>query len=419
MFKSGSLLLAVDLYKKYSKAKNRISARSELDLVIWKSKSTRQTIFLDVSSLAHMDHGGGIQRVQRSMIDNWCDYPPKDFDVIPIYYSESGGVFVYVTPQEIPNLRRFQNEKSGIVEMSSGDIYFNMDLNYRFIIEKSNFYFNLREHQIKVYSMIYDILPLSLPDAFPDGIHALHLNWFEHALRNSKLVCISKTVENSVAEWGNKYGLSAQTTTIKLGSDLFGRLSPHELMDQKNISKTKLNFLVVSTIEIRKCHELVLDAFEILWAEGLEVNLTFVGRKGWKVDDLLARIQLHQRLGKELFWLNNISDEDLKKMYRESTALINASIGEGFGLPLVEASLFGLPLILRDIEIFREVAGESAWYFATNDARELALSIRSWVESYSKGSIHSNTDIKVISWQDTCKQIIGIFEIDKINESRV
>ena len=101
-------------------------------------------------------------------------------------------------------------------------------------------------------------------------------------------------------------------------------------------------------------------------------------------------------------------------MYSDSVALINASIDEGFGLPLVEASVFGLPLILRDIEIFREVAGEKAWYFATNDAEELAASIESWIKEYSKGDIHPNTEIKTVSWRETCMQIEKVFKLEEI-----
>ena len=58
------------------------------------------------------------------------------------------------------------------------------------------------------------------------------------------------------------------------------------------------------------------------------------------------------------------SDEYLEKIYVASSCLIAAAEGEGFGLPLIEAARHGLPIIARDIPVFREVAGEHVYYFA-------------------------------------------------------
>jgi glycosyltransferase involved in cell wall biosynthesis len=173
-----------------------------------------------------------------------------------------------------------------------------------------------------------------------------------------------------------------------------------------------MNFLVVSTIEVRKCHELVLNAFELLWDEGYEIELTFVGREGWKVDNFISRMKSHKNLNKNFFWFNNLSDEGLEAMYKNSVALINASIGEGFGLPIVEASHFGLPLILRDIRIFREIAGMSATYFKSDEPRDLANTIKTWIDDFWDGKILTNNEIQVFSWQDTCEQIIDIIKKD-------
>ena len=106
-------------------------------------------------------------------------------------------------------------------------------------------------------------------------------------------------------------------------------------------------------------------------------------------------------------------------IYQNSTALINASVGEGFGLPLVEASFFGLPLILRDTQIFREIAGDKSWFFSTKEYRELAISLISWIEEYSRGNISSNTDIKVISWRESCNQILEIFNTYEFEKGKI
>jgi len=387
--------------------------RIDSNLILWKSESAKPTIFVNVSSLLVKDHGGGIQRVQRSLIDNWGKNPPGEYEISPIHYSESEEKFFYVTPDNESNLKVSQHSKRGVVEMCNGDIYLNTDLDYRFALKNEAFFHSLQKNNVEAYTIIYDLLPLELPEMFPEGIYELHLKWFETALNNSKLLCISKTVEGNVIDWGFDKGLSTVTASINLGSNLFESSTLSQQIRAIDQPKLPINFLIVSTIEVRKSHELVLDAFEILWDEDFEVTLTFVGRRGWKVNNLLSRIKSHKNLNKKLFWFEELSDESLEAIYKESTALINASVGEGFGLPLVEASFFGLPLILRDIQIFREVAGEDAWYFRTADPEGLALSLKSWIENFMDGKVSPSKGIGSFSWQDTCDQIVEIIRKDK------
>ena len=417
--KTRTLNIAILLRKNFFRAKKVLNGLRAPDIVSWQSSPMKKSVFVDISSLMAVDHGGGIQRVQRSLVKSWVECPPKEFNIFPIYYDESEKQFRYVYQDQLGNLAKLGHRQTGGIKLSGGDIYLNLDLNYRFIIENEDFYRSLKLGNVNVYFMIYDLLPLSLPEAFPEGIHEFHSAWFEFAVRNSKLLCISKSVEVAVKEWGSIRGIPTQTASITLGSDISSLSSSSFVLEKRKNPRNPIRFLLVSTLEVRKRHELVLDAFEILWDEGYDVTLTFVGRTGWKVDDLLSRIKSHRYLGSKLIWLNDLGDVELQKTYIESTALINASVGEGFGLPLVEASLFGLPLILRDIPIFREIAGEKAWYFATDDAGELAISVKSWIAEYMTDRISPNTEINVISWKDTCNEILGIFKSDQVGEGVV
>ena len=124
-----------------------------------------------------------------------------------------------------------------------------------------------------------------------------------------------------------------------------------------------ISFLMVGTLEPRKAYEEVLEAFERLWQEGLPLNLVLVGKQGWMVEELVEQLRSHHELNRRLFWLEGISDEYLEQVYLVCTCLIAASYGEGFGLPLIEAAQHKLPIIARDIPVFREVAGENAFFF--------------------------------------------------------
>jgi glycosyltransferase involved in cell wall biosynthesis len=103
-------------------------------------------------------------------------------------------------------------------------------------------------------------------------------------------------------------------------------------------------FTVVGTLEPRKRHRLVLDAFERLWTSGRDYRLVFVGRAGWESADLFERIRAHVRSGR-LDWLAEPTDTALAEALTRSWGLILPSEDEGYGLPVVEALASGVAVV--------------------------------------------------------------------------
>jgi glycosyltransferase involved in cell wall biosynthesis len=139
-----------------------------------------------------------------------------------------------------------------------------------------------------------------------------------------------------------------------------------------------------------------------------------VGKKGWDVDRLVKRIRHHPELGNKLFWYDSATDEDLGKIYLETSALINASQDEGFGLPILEAASLKIPLILRNIPVFQEVAGSSAWYFDGDSGIELAESITEWMAAYLNGSLSVDESMSIPNWTDTAMDMLHVFDSDRL-----
>ena len=412
--KTNLLSFVVTFYRIISKFRRNFLKKPEIKYVNWKPKSRRKNLFLDISNLAFVDHGGGIQRVQKSLIENWSIFPPSEFKVSLIYFCDSENRFKYANREQAPTWNSSGGIPTNPVEMAQGDYYLNTDLNYKFIIEHEEFYKVLQKNKVNVYFIVYDLLPLTLPNLFPEGVAEFHKKWLEAAARNAKLISISNTVANEIRAWGASQQVPIQVASIKLGSNLLK--SPISVGETSVSVKLQppFRFLIVGTLEPRKGHDQVLSAFEILWGKGIDATLTFVGKKGWKVENLVSRIETHRYIGKKLFWLSELNDKDLVKLYKKSTALINASFGEGFGLPIVEASAYELPLILRDLPVFNEIAGENAWYFETRSELALAESIMNWIKDYSHGKVAFNKNVRIYSWQETCKQITDIIIADEM-----
>jgi glycosyltransferase involved in cell wall biosynthesis len=86
--------------------------------------------------------------------------------------------------------------------------------------------------------------------------------------------------------------------------------------------------------------------------------------------------------------------------------LIVASEGEGFGLPLIEAAQHKLPIIVRDIPVFREVAGNDAFYFKGNKPEALEQAINEWLVLHKQGIEPDSNKIVWQTWAQSAQQLM-------------
>jgi glycosyltransferase involved in cell wall biosynthesis len=237
----------------------------------------------------------------------------------------------------------------------------------------------------------------------------MHSEWLNVITQFDGAVCISKSVADELMDW-LKQTKPQRKRPFNIGFFHLGAdIDPNRLadVDKENFKLDfggRLTFLMVGTVEPRKAHAEVLDIFNELWEEGFEINLVIVGKKGWLVDSLVSKIEKHVRKNVNLFWFNGISDSFLNDIYTKSDCLIAASEGEGFGLPLIEAAQHGLPIIARDIPVFREVAGDYALFFSKEKSNDLKSVIKKWI--FNSSSNHNiKVSINYLTWAESAQQL--------------
>ncbi len=164
-------------------------------------------------------------------------------------------------------------------------------------------------------------------------------------------------------------------------------------------------FVLVGTIEPRKGHAIALAAFERLWRVGVDAKLVFIGRRGWHVDTVLARIEGHPEFGRRLFWFDGADDSDLAFAYDHCAAVLAPAYAEGFGLPLVEAARKNKPVICSDIPVFREVGGAGAIYFRVNHAQAMADAVRAFMDGGAKAD---PSLVVQTSWREAALRIVDV-----------
>jgi len=392
-------------------------------------KSAR-TIFLDVTATSQNDLKTGIERVARSVVMNLLADCPQGFRIEPVYLCREGDQWRHRSAS------RFTLEIMGcpqdalsdeIVEPQPGDILLGLDLSGERLCEAtySGLFADYRNRGVRVYFTIFDLLPVTMPDVFPSGAREQHIQWLRAVSSFDGAICISRTVADELARWLRQEGLNHEGRRpfsidwFHLGADVaasspsFGL--PKNAGRVLKLLQERPTFLTVGTIEPRKAHLQTLEAFERLWAEGVDINLVIVGHEGWKglpaeereqITNTVRRVESHPELGRRLFWLAGISDEYLEKIYSASTCLIASSYGEGFGLPLIEAAQHQLPVIARDISVFREVGGEAPWFYRTG--ADLPEAIEQWLRAYREGSTVTSTDIPCLTWKESTANLAAI-----------
>jgi O-antigen biosynthesis alpha-1,2-rhamnosyltransferase len=266
------------------------------------------------------------------------------------------------------------------------------------------------DERCKTIVLIHDIIAIT------------HNNLFNSQFRDnfiSRLNFISKHIDGIVTvsrysmieimEYMKKNNPSIDYDYFYLGAD-FKEVPNDSASVNGNLKEAFAGnsvYLMVGTIEPRKNHSFVLDAFDKIWEDGMDICLCIVGREGWLCKEVMKRILSNPQYGRRLRYFRNIDDNGLAYCYRHAKAQIVASVVEGFGLPLVEAMHYCKPVFASDIPVFREVGGTYPKYFDLADPQSLSEAVRMFeleglpVECQAK---------EWLSWDESVKTLLGKIE---------
>lgn len=136
-------------------------------------------------------------------------------------------------------------------------------------------------------------------------------------------------------------------------------------------------FIHVGVLEKRKNLGMLIQAFRLLLEvpEYSDMELVLIGQKGPRetlddsayLEQLVKELNLHH----QVHFLGHVSKEVLSQMYQEAFAYVFPSLNEGFGLPVLEAFTFGIPVIISKQGALIEVAGNAALVLEENSVSGL------------------------------------------------
>lgn len=387
----------------------------------------RRQLLVDVSTLVQVDSRSGIQRVTRAILREWLLKPLTGWTIEPIYATQSASGYKYA--------REFTCRFLGVdgewaqdlpVDVWQGDIFIGLDLQPEVVPVQTPQLHEWRNLGASIWFVLYDLLPMQFPQAFPAGVPEAFDRWLKAIVQFDGVACISNAVATDLKRWisssecNSNQALSVES--FHLGANIETSVPSMGLPLNFEASLKKLSsnptFLAVGTLEPRKGYSQLLGAFELLWQDGSPAQLVIVGKVGWMMDELIERLRSHPEADKRLFWLEGISDEYLEKVYEACSCLVAASLGEGFGLPLIEAAQKKMPILARDLPVFREVAGTHATYFSGMRPEELSSAIDQWLVEYGQGTHLRSDELPWLTWNESAITLlnrIGVGEAMRTN----
>ncbi len=133
----------------------------------------------------------------------------------------------------------------------------------------------------------------------------------------------------------------------------------------------KKYLISVSTIEPRKNYPILVEAWNRAKPH-VDQNLVIVGRYGWKSKKTLKKIQ---NARPSVVYMKDVCDSGVRSLISSASAYVSVSLDEGFNFPAMDAALLGIPLIISDIPVHRELYGDSANYINPKSISEIEKAI--------------------------------------------
>jgi len=206
----------------------------------------------------------------------------------------------------------------------------------------------------------HDIIPLMFPHFYKGADVEAQRRYCDLAFPAADLVIFSsRTVAADVRAYCDARGIAHGAFAVcPLGANASASAARAPLPVGLEAGRYAL---LVSTIEPRKGHRLIYDAWVKLLEAGIpqraRFKLVFAGRKGWMVDDLMRDLRRDPRIAGTLQVLPDADDATVSALYRDAAFCLYPSRYEGYGLPLVEAFRHGKAVLASTGGAVPEVVG--------------------------------------------------------------
>jgi len=170
--------------------------------------------------------------------------------------------------------------------------------------------------------------------------------------------------------------------------------------------------LFVGTLEPRKNVQGLIKAFNLLKKEHkIEHKLIIAGMKGWMYEDIFKEYD-NSEFKNDIIFKGYVGDKELSELYQNASVFVYPSFYEGFGLPILEAFGYGVPVVISKTSSCGEIAGSGALLINPESYKEIGETIFKIInnESLRQELIKKGFErAKEFTWENTARKFLKLF----------
>lgn len=368
-------------------------------------------IYIDVSVLTLATFITGIQRVTREITVRLIK--ESEFEVVLLHYNAAHDIYLqvnnvafvdyYVYNQGVKE-KMITKHKVPLDEMERGSVFFDLDAAWMCRMKRSYLLPILKRQGVKIVAHIYDIISITHPQfCLERGVYNFMDYIGAHLQYADKLIVNAQATVDELRRLTSRIGCELPScSVVPLGAD-FKENKPvcdEEVSQQiATVANEKKFILMVGTIEPRKNHKFLLDAYD-QGLKDLGYNIIMAGYMGWNMEAFEKRLKAHPDYNHGIYHFEGLGDNEIAYLYQHAQFLAFLSYTEGYGLPIIEARQRGTAVIAADIPVLREIGGEQCVWVKQNN-------VAHFVEIVSKGNNFNNKEnqlqhpfLSTVSWDE-------------------
>lgn len=258
---------------------------------------------------------------------------------------------------------------------------------------------------VTVHDLAFDVLP----GAFPPRWRVVYRLGLRAAVRRADaIVTPSRTTAEDLL---TRTAVDpSKLHVVPLAASLpAGKLDADDVLARLKIRGPYVLF--VGTLEPRKNLVRLVRAYRRVAAEGFPHALVLAGPLGWHHESLMRELAL-QGPG-EIVMTGEISADELDAVYRAADVFAYPSLYEGFGLPVLEALVRGIPTVASNTSAVPEVSGDAALGVDPRSVRSIAQAISSLVSDVGladRMAARARAQAQRFSWDETARLTLQVYE---------
>ncbi|TAL19725.1 glycosyltransferase family 1 protein [Patescibacteria group bacterium] len=273
---------------------------------------------------------------------------------------------------------------------------------------------------------VHDLAIYSHPEWFPKQFFSVKVAYPRTIRSASRIIAVSAATATEVKK---RFQIpTGRIETIYPGVDTAGGslltediFTEDDAVDWSDLARryrlTKPYLLFLGTIEPRKNVKKLVEAYVNAWRQSPAIRKTpllLAGAPGWRSAGALAAIRAAAAQTKgAVRQIGYVAHQDKFPLMRSAQGFVFPSLAEGFGLPVVEAMALGVPVLISDIPVFREVAGQNAFFVKPNSLASIAEGLIALVSKTKKRrqlTLAGRVWAKRYSWAAAARKTIKVYQ---------